>query len=106
MPDLALGANPSLAQRGASVMAHFIGGGGQSTTYFIAFALALGFQITINEFVAFRPDVSTVETPLFGDEWMFSWGIVVVANTGTLSTAVLLSEIAAMAPANTFVFLD
>ena len=106
LPDPTLGANPTLAQRGASVLAHFIGGGGQSVPYFVAFAAALGFQISINEFVSFRPDISTVETPIYSDAWSFAWGVSVISNSSGLRPSVLIAQFEQMAPANTTVFLD
>jgi uncharacterized protein YmfQ (DUF2313 family) len=52
LPDPCTVADPSTAQRKAAVLAKFIATGGQSTEYFIAVALALGYVITITELAA------------------------------------------------------
>jgi uncharacterized protein YmfQ (DUF2313 family) len=50
LPDPCAGEAPTIAARQAQVVARFSGGGGQSVPFFIAFAAALGFTITITEF--------------------------------------------------------
>jgi uncharacterized protein YmfQ (DUF2313 family) len=49
LPDPCTPLNPSTAQRKAAVLAKFIAAGGQSPSYFIAVAAALGYPITITE---------------------------------------------------------
>lgn len=105
LPDPCAGPNPTLAARAFQVRARFVGSPGQSVGFFIAFAAALGFKITITTWAAFQADVSAVETPLYGDDWFFAWGVHVVANTGGLSTDVLLCELDTLKPAHTYVFL-
>ena len=106
LPDPCAGAAPSIAERAAQVRARFIGGGGQSLPFFIAFAAALGFTVSIETFISFRAELSCVESPLFGDDWTFAWGVRIIAQTGTVSTAVLLCELNALKPAHTFVFIE
>lgn len=50
LPDPCAGPAPTIALRQAQVAARFVGTGGQSVPFFIAFALTLGFIITIQEF--------------------------------------------------------
>lgn len=106
LPDPCGGVDPSIAARAAQVRARFIGGGGQSLPFFVAFALALGFTVEIETFISFRPDISCVETPLYGDEWTFAWGVKILAQTGTVTAAVLLCELNSLKPAHTTVFID
>jgi uncharacterized protein YmfQ (DUF2313 family) len=49
LPDPCTPLNPSTAQRKAAVLAKFLATGGQSPSYFIAVAAALGYPITITE---------------------------------------------------------
>lgn len=105
LPDPCAGTDPSLAARAFQVQARFVGSPGQSVAFFKEFAAALGFTITITNWSPFQADVSTVETPLYGDDWFFAWGVHVVTNTGGLSNDVLLCELDALKPAHTYVFL-
>lgn len=50
LPDPCAGPAPTIPLRQAQVLARFAGGGGQSVPFFIGFAKALGFDITITEF--------------------------------------------------------
>jgi uncharacterized protein YmfQ (DUF2313 family) len=50
LPDPCAGPEPTIALRQAQVLARFLGFGGQSVPFFIAFAAALGFAITIQEY--------------------------------------------------------
>jgi len=91
-------------QRGAQVLSRFVGTGGQSQPYFIAFAAALGFTITITTYAPFRAGVAVANGIVYDDDWCFSWGVHVVANTSGLSTSVLIAQLQTMAPAETAVF--
>lgn len=95
----------STAQRGAQVLSRFVGTGGQSQPYFIAFAAALGFTITITTYAPFRAGVATAIGPVYTDDWSYSWGVHVVTNTSGLPGATLIAQLQAMAPAETAVFL-
>jgi len=105
LPDPCAGPAPTISERAHQVRARFGGGGGQSAAFFIAYAAALGFTITITTFAAFRADVGTVESPVFEDDWNFAWGVTVTANTSGLSNDVLACEFEALKPAQTYVFL-
>lgn len=93
------------AQRGARVLARFVGTGGQSQPYFIAVAAALGFTIAITTYAPFRAGVGTAISPVYTDDWSYSWGVHVQANSGGLDPSVLITELQALAPAETAVFL-
>lgn len=105
LPDPCAGPNATLAQRAAQVLSRFVAGGGQSQAFFISFAAALGFEITISTIATFRADVSTAETPLYEEEWLFAWAVTVVSNTSGLSNDVLLCELNQLKPAHTYVMI-
>lgn len=105
LPDPCAGPNATLAQRAAQVRSRFIAGGGQSRAYFKSFASALGFEITISAIPTFRADVSTVETPVYEEEWLHVWVVTVVSNTSGLSNDVLLCELNTLKPAHTYVII-
>ena len=92
------------AQRSAQVLSRFVGTGGQSQPYFIAFAAALGFTITITTYAPFRAGVAVADCIVYDDDWCFSWGVHVLANASGLPTATLIAQLQAMAPAETAVF--
>lgn len=103
LPDPCLGATPTFTQRFAHVLARFIGAGGQSKQHYIDYAAVLGFTITI----------STYSTAMAGpsghgiasDQWPFTWGVTVTANTSGLSNSVLQCELDAIKPAETTVII-
>ncbi len=103
LPDPCIGADATLQQRAAQVLSRFVAGGGQSTSFFIAFAAALGFEITISMVAPFRVETGTVETPLYEAEWLFAWVVHVISNTSGLSNDVLLCELNSLKPAHTYV---
>lgn len=59
-------APPTIAGRQAAVVAALTNSGGQSKAYLIALAAALGYAITISEFVTYGVDQG-VDTPINGD---------------------------------------
>jgi uncharacterized protein YmfQ (DUF2313 family) len=65
----------TVASRRAALLARMAAIGGQSRAYYIAFAAALGFTITITEFRPFRVGVSRVGDPLYGESWLYAWQI-------------------------------
>ncbi|WP_260927339.1 putative phage tail protein [Novosphingobium sp. 9] len=106
LPDPCAGPNATIEQRAAQVLSRFMAGGGQNEAFFIAFAAAIGFEITISYISPFRVSVSTVETPLYDDDWLTAWIITVHSNTGGLSNDVLLCELNALKPAQTTIFIQ
>ncbi len=54
--------------------------GGQSPGYYIAVAARLGFVITITEFRPYTV-ADTVDTPIYGIDWIFAWRVNAPAET-------------------------
>jgi uncharacterized protein YmfQ (DUF2313 family) len=75
LPDPCAGPAATLAQSQAQVLARFTAVGGQSIPYFISFAKALGYDITIDQFAPFRVGAGAVGAPLYGTAWAFAWQV-------------------------------
>lgn len=118
LPDPCTGSNPALALRRNQVVARLTDSGGASIAYFIAFAKALGYDITITEFAPARFGFSQYGQSYLGGEWAYVWQI--NWPSGSISSArfgnaefgdpyswwganVLPCEIKARAPAHTTV---
>lgn len=114
--DPVSGASPTVAFRRAQVIARVKAQGGQSVAYFVALALALGFPITITQFVPARAGIQSAGQPLNGEAWAHAWEIstavvnVVHAAAGLLTAGeplaswngeVLFCEMNALKPAHT-----
>lgn len=120
LPDPCAGVSPTIALRQAQVIARFTSGGGQSIAYFIAFAKALGYDITITQFAPFtfgRP----FGMPFGGEEWAFVWQVNAPQFTveffkfgsdafgeafSTFGNTVLQCELQRLAPAHTTVIFN
>jgi len=74
LPDPCAGALPTIEARRAQVLARFIGTGGQSVSYYVAVATALGYPITVTEFTPFRLG-QPLGQPLNGEAWAYAWQI-------------------------------
>jgi uncharacterized protein YmfQ (DUF2313 family) len=74
LPDPCTASSPSIAQRQAAVLAKWGARGSLNTAYFITLAAALGFTITITEFLPFTVDMPCDEE-LLGPEWAFIWQV-------------------------------
>ncbi len=74
LPDICTASNPSIEQRQAAVAAKFGARGALTIPYFIAMAAALGFAITVTEFMPFAVDMA-VDLPLVEPEWAFVWQV-------------------------------
>ncbi|HEX3809615.1 MAG TPA: putative phage tail protein [Rhizomicrobium sp.] len=83
LPDPCAGEQPTIAARVAQVIARFIGAGGQSIPFLIAYAASLGFVITITESAPFRMGVSGMGDALGGSEWFFVWTVHAPLDTFT-----------------------
>lgn len=75
LPDPCAGEDQSVADRLNQVVARFTNAGGQSIATLIAYAAALGFDITIGEDAPFRMGESVMGDHLGGDDWMLAWQI-------------------------------
>ena len=118
LPDPCAGPSPTLQQRQAQVLARFIDNGGASVEYFIAYAAALGFSITISQFAPSSAGSLRAGKPANGEAWAFAWQVnapstaVTVFRAGmsaageplqAFGNAVLQCEIERLAPAHTTV---
>ncbi|MDP8798328.1 YmfQ family protein [Serratia marcescens] len=83
--DCSIGEVDTIAKRQAAVVSKFISTGGQSRTYFIGIARALGYNITIKEYRQARAGLSVCGDGLNGDDWPFVW--LVEAEETTISYA-------------------
>lgn len=116
LPDPCAGEAPTVAARRAQVVARLKAQGGQSVAYYIAFAAALGYTITITEYVPARAGVLRAGQPLNGTDWAHAWSVssptytITYAKAGVLAAGeplafwgntVLTCELAAVKPAHT-----
>ncbi|MBR8435194.1 DUF2313 domain-containing protein [Burkholderia cenocepacia] len=114
LPDPCAGEAPTTEQRVAQVVERLVATGGQSIAYFTAVAKAIGYTITVKQFVPSQFGM-TFGSPFGGDEWAFAWMISAPnfsvneltfgGSFGTPFTAwgnnVLQCELARYAPAHT-----
>lgn len=75
LPDPCAGESPTVAQRRAQVIARLTDGGGSSVAYFVAFAAALGFEISIKEYAPARVDQFKMGDALGAEEWAYVWTV-------------------------------
>lgn len=119
LPDPCAGANPSMAQRRAQVVARLEDTNGCSVPYFIAFAKTLGYDITITQFAP-RRFGSSFGMPFGGDDWAYAWQVNVPQFTinrlrfgdsfgqpwANWGSTVLQCELKARAPAHTILLFN
>lgn len=118
LPDPCAGEAPTTALRQAQVAARFVATGGQSVPYIIAFALALGYVITIQQFTYAAAGRLRAGQPCNGFAWASTWRVHAPATTithflagsgragdplQTFGNAVLSCEINRISPAHTVV---
>lgn len=75
LPDPCAGEAPTLQGRRQQVVARFAGTGGQSIPYFVAYAAALGFTVTVTQYAPFRCGQSACGQQLGGPEWAYAWAV-------------------------------
>ncbi|MFZ6724718.1 YmfQ family protein [Undibacterium sp. MH2W] len=75
LPDPCAGEYPNLLTRRSQVLARFCGVGGQSISYIIAYASALGFPITITQYAPARIGACRVGQPVNSQDWAFAWTV-------------------------------
>lgn len=70
----------SVGERRMDVLSKLASIGGQSPSYFINIARALGYEVSISEY---RPFVAgmTCGQPLYGDDWAYTWAVNAPATT-------------------------
>ena len=83
LPDPCAGASPTLQGRQAQVVARFAGSGGQSVPYYISYAAALGYAVTVTEYTPFRVGQQRMGAQLGTQDWAFAWQINAALKTFT-----------------------
>ena len=81
LPDSCTGLGTTIQARQATVLAKFLGNGGQSISYFEDFAANLGYAITITQYAPFRAGQSTAGQPCNSSVWANTWAIHAPLNT-------------------------
>ena len=71
--DCSIGEVDTIAKRQSAIVSKLISTGGQSKSYFIGIAKALGYNITINEYRQARAGLSVCGDGINGDNWPFVW---------------------------------
>ncbi|ELN0130436.1 YmfQ family protein [Raoultella planticola] len=71
--DCSIGEVDTIVKRQAAIISKLISTGGQSKSYFIGIAKALGYNITIKEYRQARSGLSVCGDGLNGDDWPFVW---------------------------------
>lgn len=71
--DCSIGEVDTIAKRQSAIISKLISTGGQSKSYFIGIAKALGYNITIKEYRQARAGLSVCGDGLNGDDWPFVW---------------------------------
>lgn len=75
LPDPCTPLNATLDQRRGALLSKIAAIGGQSIAYFVSFAAALGYAITITEFRPFRLGVSHFGDAVLDTPWTFAWQV-------------------------------
>lgn len=81
LPDLCSGLAPTIQARRAQVIARFSGAGGQSIAYMTAFALSLGYTITITQFIPARAGILRAGTAICCNDFAHAWSVNAPLNT-------------------------
>jgi uncharacterized protein YmfQ (DUF2313 family) len=81
LPDECIGELATIQERINAVCAKFRARGGQSKEYYIAVAEALGYAITITEFVPFRVGHNHTGDALYGMAWAHTWRVTAQLTT-------------------------
>jgi len=102
LPDPCAGEAPTIAAREAQVVARLCAGGSPSADFFISYAATLGYGITISTFTPWRFG-DTFETPLYNDDWAFTWRVYVNSPSVTSVPEILVCEFNNLKPAHTYV---
>jgi len=75
LPDPCAGEAATIAQQRQQIVARLTDGGGQSSTYFVQLAKALGYAITVTNDAPFRCGQSRAGQHVGGEEWFFVWAV-------------------------------
>lgn len=91
LPDPCAGEAPTVAARRAQVLARLKAQGGQSISYFIAFAADLGYTITITQYVPARAGNLRAGQPVCGNDWAHAWTVTSASYTVNYARASVLA---------------
>jgi len=83
LPDPCAGESPTIQGRQAQVVARLTGVGGQSIPYFVAYALVLGYTITVTEYSPFRMGCMRMGHALGSADWAHTWAVHAPLHTVT-----------------------
>lgn len=81
LPDPCAGMAPTFQGRRNQVVARLTNTGGQSIQFFVAYALGLGYAVTVTQYAPFRCGQSVCGQQLGGVDWFFTWAINCQLNT-------------------------
>jgi uncharacterized protein YmfQ (DUF2313 family) len=81
LPDSCLAIAEPLRDRQLAVSRKLAGEGGQSSAFLIGLAAQIGIQARISEFAPFTTE-STVDGPIYDDDWSFAFEFEVLADSG------------------------
>jgi len=116
LPDPCAGEAATIIQQRQQIVARLTDSGGQSSPYFIRFAKALGYDITITNDAPFRCGQSRAGQHVGGEDWFYAWAVHAPEFTvnpfvagkstagdalGSFGNAVLVCEITERKPAHT-----
>lgn len=83
LPDPCAGPDPTLIQQRQQIVARLTNSGGQSAPYFVAFALALGYVVTVTNDAPFRAGQNTAGDHVGSFDRFFTWALHAPLNTVT-----------------------
>lgn len=115
LPDPCAGEAATLVQQRQQIVARLTDSGGQSAPYFIQFAKALGYDVTVTNDAPFRCGQSRAGHHVGAEEWFYVWAVHAPEFTinpflaghstagdslGSFGNAVLVCEIESRQPAH------
>jgi len=101
LPDACAGIAPTEDERRRQVIARFTNSGGQSIGHFAAYALGLGYTITVTQYAPFRMGQSVMGQALGNDDWFFTWTVNAPLSSGAYGNKVLECELREAMPGHT-----
>lgn len=75
LPDPCAGESPSVIQQRKQIVARLTDSGGQSASYFVSLAAALGYSVFVTNDAPFRCGQSRAGQHVGGNEWFFVWAV-------------------------------
>lgn len=80
LPDRCSGLDATTGERRAALVTRITTLGGQSPAYYVALAAAIGYDITVTEYVP-HTVADDVDTPLIGELWLHWWQVTAPLDT-------------------------